>query len=165
MSSLARPQKSLTHKEHPLRNNSCLQLHQQVSPDLKLIIVIPAFTLLRSALNLPSSPFIFGLLPCRSLSASRTLRTMWRLWRTSTPTKSSIRFRRTKPCWKTSTRPFKASRCKLEISIPSQQVQAACQMCVHHGWTPLVWRSNLFYSGAYSKWPSLQKKKKKDNIH
>lgn len=25
----------MTHKEHPLRNNSCLQLHQQVSPYIK----------------------------------------------------------------------------------------------------------------------------------
>lgn len=165
MSSLARPQKSLTHKEHPLRNNSCLQLHQQVGPYLRCYVAdsseISHWHACMCGLKTPLIFFIFGLLPCRNQSLSRTLRTMWPLWRTSTPPKSSIRFRRTKPCWKTSTKPFKASKCKLETSLPSQQVQAACQICIHHGWTPLVWRSNLFYSGAYSKWPSLQK----DDIH
>lgn len=101
---------------------------------------------------------LFCVWSCRSLSVSRTLKTMWPLWQTSTPTKTSIRFQRTRPCWKTSTKLFKASKHNLEIFIPSQQVQAAFKICIHHDWTS--WFSAVTCSsGAYSEWCSLQKDK------
>lgn len=52
---------------------------------------------------------------CRSQLASRTLTLTSPLWRTCIQTRSSTRAQRTKPCWKTSSKLSKGSRCNQPI--------------------------------------------------
>lgn len=48
----------------------------------------------------------------RSQSPSRTLTATWAPLRTCTPTRTASRARRTRPCWRASTKPWRASKCE-----------------------------------------------------
>lgn len=65
--------------------------------------------------------FLHGFLsPCRSQWMNRTLTLMWVHWQTCTPTRTSTRARRTRHCWRTSDRPFRASRSSPEYQMQSK---------------------------------------------
>lgn len=72
---------------------------------------------------------LFGFFGCRSQLVSRTSMHMWTHWLTCTPTRSATRTRRTRTCWRASSKPSRASRfsagmetskqtdCKMELSL------------------------------------------------
>ena len=53
---------------------------------------------------------LFGFFGCRSQSVSRTSMHMWTHWLTCTPTRSATRTRKTRTCWRASSKPSRASR-------------------------------------------------------
>lgn len=53
---------------------------------------------------------LFGFFGCRSQLASRTSMRMWTRWPTCTPTRSATRTRRTRTCWRASSKLSRASR-------------------------------------------------------
>lgn len=58
----------------------------------------------------PLLTLLFGFFGCRSPLASRTSMRTWTRWPTCTPTRSATRTRRTRTCWRASSKPSRASR-------------------------------------------------------